>query len=248
MSQETRSLEDYVQHYRSMPFEPIQIKYRRKLVLDQVNRCAPRRLLEVGCGERPLFVDLSRDIEVTVIEPAKEFAENASKLAATMSNVNVLQGYVESLELEGLDFDLVILSCVLHEVPNPTVMLEAIRRHCTSKTILHINVPNANSLHRLLAVAMGIIPSINQQSDMQKKMQQRETVYNSQTLSAELYASGFNVIEGGSLFVKPFTHSQMQELVESGFMTHSMLDGFDKLVDLLPDLGSEIWVNAKRTE
>jgi len=40
----------------------------------------------------------------------------------------------------------------------------------------------------------------------------------------------------------------MQELVESGFMTHSMLDGFDKLVDLLPDLGSEIWVNAKRTE
>ena len=152
------------------------------------------------------------------------------------------------MELEGLDLDMVILSCVLHEVPNPAAMLKAIRRHCTFKTVLHVNVPNAKSLHRLLAVAMGIIPSSNQQSDMQKIMQQREMIYNSHSLSAELSASGFNVVEEGSLFVKPFTHCQMQVLVDSGFMTRAMLDGLDKLVDLLPDLGSEIWVNAMRTK
>jgi ubiquinone/menaquinone biosynthesis C-methylase UbiE len=245
MSDINRNLVDYVQKYQALPFESIQIEYRRKLVLSQIERYAPRKLLEVGCGAMPLFTDLPEKMTITVVEPAQSFVDNARQLAIGRNQVHVLQGCIESVDLGADEFDMIILSCVLHEVPDPTRMLEAIRRCSTSATTLHVNVPNAHSLHRLLAVAMGLISSTNVQSDMQRLMQQREIPYDAHNLSVELSSSGFNVIEQGSLFVKPFTHSQMQTLIESGFMTRAMLDGFDKLVYSLPDLGSEIWVNAK---
>jgi SAM-dependent methyltransferase len=248
MKQDARNLTDYVKRYKDLAFEPIQIEYRRKLVLNQVLKRTPRKILEVGCGLNPLFVDLSQELEIIVIEPAEEFAEHARKLAAGRKNVQVLQGFIESVDLEITDLDMVILGCVLHEVPDPSAILKAIRRHCKSSTTLHVNVPNSKSLHRLLAVAMGLIPTESQQSDMQKLMQQRQKTYNIQSLKDELLASGFEVVEEGSLFVKPFTHVQMQVLVDSGFMTRAMLDGLDNLVNLLPELGSEIWVNAKKIE
>jgi len=246
MSDTTRNMDEYVQQYCVLPFEPIQIEYRRKLVLSQVHRFAPRRLLEVGCGARPLFIDLPEEMEITVVEPAQTFADQARQLALGRNRVRVLEGLIESVDIGTDEFDMVILSCVLHEVPDPTAMLDAIRRHCSLTTTLHVNVPNARSLHRLLAVAMGLIPSPNQQSDTQRLMQQRDTPYDAISLQTELSSSGFNVIEDGSLFVKPFTHSQMQELMESGFLTRDMLDGLDNLVNWLPELGSEVWANARK--
>jgi ubiquinone/menaquinone biosynthesis C-methylase UbiE len=248
MNHEKRNLRGYVNNYRILPFETIQVEYRRKLVLSQVIRSAPRRLLEVGCGTCPLFTDLPKDIAITVVEPAQEFVDHARQLATGRNNVNILQGYIETIDIGSSDFDMIILSCVLHEVPKPSEMLEAIRGYCSAGTTLHVNVPNANSFHRLLAVSMGLIPSTIQQSDMQLLMQQRDTPYDANSLRAELSSSGFDVVDEGSLFVKPFTHAQMQYLVDSGFMTRSMLDGFDKLVKWLPDLGSEIWANSRRVK
>ena len=113
--------------------------------------------------------------------------------------------------------------------------------------MLHLSVPNAHSLHRLLAVAMGLIDSPKALSLTQLTMQQRST-YDSQTLHAELNRAGFQVTDSGSLFVKPFTHAQMQQLVDQGFMTPAMLDGLDRLAVIEPNLGSEIWVNARLSD
>lgn len=241
-----RDMADYTAQYHALPFEAIQIAYRRKLVLREIARHAPRRLLEIGCGERPLFTDLPPEVEATVIEPAAEFAANARRLAEGRARVRVVQGFVEEVVPDDSAYDMVLLSCVLHEVPDAAAMLAAVRRLCGPDTVLHVNVPNARSLHRLLAVAMGLIPDPGAQSDTQRTMQQRATTYDAASLRAELEQAGFAVAEQGSLFVKPFTHAQMQRLVDEGFMTPAMLDGLDGLVQWLPELGSEIWVNARR--
>lgn len=248
MTPESRNLVDYVDQYRTMPFEPIQIEYRRQLVLEKVRQCAPSRLLEVGCGTLPLFTELPAEMNITVVEPAKTFADHARRLAAGRERVQVIQGFIELIDLGTAPFDMIVLSCVLHEAPDPAAMLNAIRNLCGPDTTLHVNVPHAHSLHRLLAVAMGLIPDPGQQSDMQRLMQQRDKTYSTESLRSELLSSGFRILEEGSLFVKPFTHSQMQALVDTGFMTRKMLDGFDKLVDWLPELGSEIWAHARRAE
>lgn len=63
-------------------------------------------------------------------------------------------------------------------------------------------------------------------------------------LADELARAGFTVVEEGSLLVKPFTHAQMQQLVDAGFLTPALLDGLDRLSDDLPALGSELWMHA----
>lgn len=240
-----RDIEDYTAQYQRLPFEPLQAAYRRRRVLAEIARHRPRRLLEIGCGHLPLFTDLP-DMACTVIEPAPMFASNARELAACRTDVRVIQAYAESCDFPPAEptFDMVVLGCVLHEVDDPQALLAAARRFCVADTVLHVNVPNAHSLHRLLAVAMGLIPAADVMSDTQRTMQQRG-IYDMSSLSEELACAGFAVLEHGSLFVKPFTHGQMQELVDRGFLTPALLEGFDRLVEQLPDLGSEIWANAR---
>lgn len=242
----SRDIVDYTASYESLPFEPIQASYRRRRVLSEIARHRPSSLLEVGCGHAPLFSDLE-GMAITVVEPAPAFAERARLGAACRSDVRVVEAFLEDADLSPARFDMVVVGCLLHEVDDPQSLLAAVRRHCGPHTVLHLSVPHANSLHRLLAVAMGLIDSPKALSSTQLTMQQRST-YDRQTLQAELNRAGFQVTDSGSLFVKPFTHAQMQQLVDQGFMTNAMLDGLDQLAMTQPDLGSEIWVNARLSD
>lgn len=244
MTAAQRDLADYATQYRALPFEPVQLAYRRRLVLARVAAHAPRRLLEIGCGDAPLFTDLPRT-ESVVVEPAPAFAARARELAAHRPDVTVVQDHAERVTPDALGgaFDMVVLSCLLHEVPAPQQLLGAARRFCAPGGLLHVNVPSARSLHRLLAVAMGLIADPAATSDTQRQMQQRG-IYDAEALEAELQVAGFSVRDRGSLFVKPFTHAQMQRLVDDGFLTPQLLDGLDELARMRPDLGSELWVDA----
>lgn len=242
-----RDLLSYTRDYRSMDFEPIQIEYRRRKTLEEIYKFRPKCLLEVGCGDRPLFTDLL-GVHCTIVEPAKEFAQAARRLAEDRDDVVIIQDFIEDLRIDDQQFDMVVLSSLLHEVEDAQKVLGKLHQLCGSGTVLHVNVPNANSLHRRLAVEMGLISGVEEQSETQRRMQQRQKPYSRQSLAKELEQAGFEVVAEGSIFIKPFTHQQMQRLIDEGFLTVSMLDGLSKLAEHLPDLGSEIWVNVKRAE
>jgi Methyltransferase domain len=161
--------------------------------------------------------------------------------------VTVVEALAEGVDVSALGgpFDMVVLSCLLHEVPDPQRLLATLRAACASGGVAHVNVPSSRSLHRLLAVAMGLIPDPATESDTQRTMQQRRSVYDQPGLEEELARAGFSVSARGSILVKPFTHAQMQHLVDDGFLTPELLDGLDRLAEMLPDLGSEIWVDAE---
>jgi SAM-dependent methyltransferase len=239
-----RDLVDYAVQYRALPFEPQQAAFRRRLVLARVAAHAPRSLLEIGCGELPLFTDLP-GVATTVVEPAPAFAALARRLAEGHAGVRVVEDLAEHVtpEAVGGTVDMVVVSCLLHEVPDPQRLLAAARTLCAPGGVVHVNVPSARSLHRLLAVAMGLIPDPATESDTQRTMQQRG-VYDAAGLEAELLRAGLEIRDRGSIFVKPFTHAQMQRLVDEGFLTAQVLEGLDALAGMLPDLGSEIWIDA----
>jgi SAM-dependent methyltransferase len=213
-------------------------------VLERVAAHAPSRLLEIGCGEAPLFTDLP-GLEVVVVEPTAAFAAHARALAAGRPEVSVVEDLAERVDAAALGrFDVVVLSCLLHEVPDPQALLAAARRSCRPGGRLHVNVPSARSLHRLLAVAMGLMADPAATSDTQRRMQQRG-IYDAEGLEAELRAAGFAVRERGGILVKPFTHAQMQRLVDDGFLTPELLDGLAVLATTNPEFASELWVDAE---
>ena len=59
-------------------------------------------------------------------------------------------------------------------------------------------------------------------------------------------ARSWEVVESGGYLLKPFTHAQMQGLVDGGTIDRTMLKGLHELGRKFPALASAIYVNARR--
>jgi hypothetical protein len=57
---------------------------------------------------------------------------------------------------------------------------------------------------------------------------------------------GFKVLESGTYFLKPFPHLLMQQLLDSQLISEEMIEGFYRMEEYLPNLGSEIFVNIQK--
>lgn len=49
----------------------------------------------------------------------------------------------------------------------------------------------------------------------------------------------------GSYFIKPFTHDQMEGMLEKGILSPTILEGLYGMSVELPDYGAEIYVNCR---
>lgn len=164
-----RDIDLYTKEYDELPFEAIQVEFRRKKVLEQINKYSHDRVLEVGCGLEPLFAFWDDFSEMTIVEPSSEFVENARQLISKGNhfNIEVVQGFLEEAykNISEKPYDLIVVSSLLHELEKPQDILNVVRQLCTDNTVVHINVPNAESLHRYLALEMGLIDSVYEKSD-----------------------------------------------------------------------------------
>lgn len=145
------------------------------------------------------------------------------------------------------EFKMIICSSLLHEVENPHLLLKSIGHICNENTIVHINVPNARSIHRLLAHEMGMMQDIYQLSDTNKIFQQH-SVFDIDLLKRLALEEGYRVLEEGSYFIKPFTHQQMQKCIDYEILDTQILDGLDKLCKSeLSAFGAEIYLNMRKS-
>lgn len=236
----------YAEQYDEHGFETVLVEVRRRQVLETFVRHTHRHVLEIGCGLEPLFEHVTDFDTFTVVEPSEEFVENARRVAAGRAGVEVRQDYFESEAplLAGRPFDLVVASSLLHEVSDPRRLLGAIRSVCADGTVVHVNVPNVRSFHRLLALEMGLIDSVFEPSEMERQFQ-RTTRFDMDSLQRMLHDEGFEVTRSGSYMVKPFTHKQMEAMLAAGIVDGRVLEGLARMVAHFPGMGCEIFAEAR---
>lgn len=244
-----KSIQAYESAYLSdFGFESVMVAYRQQLLLDRLNRFRPNVVVEIGCGSKLLYeVWQKQGGEASswiIVEPAEHFYELAR--SSGLSNLHVIKDFFENavdrvLKIMCNPPCMVICSSLLHEVPSSTELLTAILAVMGPQTRLHINVPNSESLHRRLALVMGLIPDTKTMSERNKTHMQHR-VYDKDSLKAGLAAIGLNIVEEGGYLIKPFTHAQMQCIVPE--LGEGVMNGLFKLGEQLPELASEIWVEA----
>lgn len=241
-----RNMQEYANNYIEIPFESYQVIYRRKKVIEIMRKYPHRKILEVGCGMYPLFFNFNDYEELTIVEPSRRFIDYAMNDKRYTSQIKIKEGFLEKVagELQG-NFDYIIVASLLHEVENPIQLLHALADVCSSNTVIHVNVPNAFSLHRILALQMGMISDIHEKSGMQKRMQQNST-FDLASLTSLVNENGFDVIEAGTFFPKFFSHQQMQEMMDNGIINEKILDGMYRMEKYLPEYGSEIYIQMKK--
>lgn len=253
LNNQQRDLQDYAYRYNSAVYryEREMVEKRHRFAITEMNSYSHKMILEVGCGMSPMFMYYGKFEKMIVIEPSSVFFRHAQKQLKKIApsrakKIQLLNNYVEELEsvLCKYDFDFVLCIGLLHEVPNDKKLMRILRRIMSKGAVLHINVPNAKSFHRLLAVEMDLIESEYVDSKMQKRMQQQR-IYDMESLRELVCESGFKVLKEGTCFIKPFTHAQMDRLSKIGFATRKMQNGLDKMVKYMPDMGAEIFITAQ---
>lgn len=192
----------------------------------------------------PIFEYYGDYKSMTVVEPSEVFFQNAVDKAKKLSNVTLINDFFEKVELKVNPIDFILVSGLLHEIPDIEDFLNEIKCKCSNETIIHVNVPNAHSFHRLLAYKSGMIDKPEDFSSTQIKLQVNR-IFTLSTLKSLVEMAGFEVIDSGSYFIKPFTHAQMKFLFDNKIINNEILEGFYNMTEYMPELGSEIFVDLR---
>tara|TARA_B100000886_G_scaffold338802_1_gene302486 strand:- start:589 stop:1326 length:738 start_codon:yes stop_codon:yes gene_type:complete len=244
-----RNLDDYQKQYiKNNPFEPNMVRYRRQNIIKFINKYNPKSILEIGCANDPLFRYLKNFEKYIVVEPVKKFCDLAVEFShehTLNENIQIINNSFESQGEFLNDFDFIVCAGLLHEITNQRLFLENIFKLLEENTIVHLNVPNANSFHRLLGVKAGIIQNVNEKSDLQKRFQQNN-IFSMEELKGLVKSIGFKIIDNGFITFKPFTHAQMQAILDEGILSIELIDSLAEMIHICPQNGAEIYLNLRR--
>jgi hypothetical protein len=104
---------------------------------------------------------------------------------------------------------------------------------------LVVIVPNSESIHRQLAVLMGLQPHLDSLSQRDHVVG-HQRVYSFAGLRADLKEAGFQVVEEKGFFFKPLPNSMMLEF------SHDLLWAMNVIAETLPpELMANIAVRAR---
>lgn len=223
-----------------------QVKYRQQVVNEQLEKYLPNSVLEVGCGLDSQYFHLKKiPLQYVIVEPGEQFyrsvREKISSSAVVMYN-EALENCIDYLK--DSKFDFIIVGSLLHEIEDVKHFFSVLKEIANNDTIVHINVPNADSFHRLLAVESGLIENSKIMSQRNIAMQQNH-IWNMEDLCCIVSQNGGTILDTGSYAFKPFTHEQMMKLVVNDIITEQVLDGFNKCTSYFQKYGSEIYINFK---
>lgn len=170
---------------------------------------------------------------VTAVDGAQRFCEMLKQQVAS-PNLEVVCSLFEGFEPAG-KFDTVIMTHVLEHVENPVQLLHRVSGWIGATGVILVLVPNANSIHRLVAVKMGLLEHPGHLNERDLRLGHRK-VYTLAELKAHVGAAGLEVLATGGNFFKPLTNRQIEEWWAEG-----MLEGFYKLGKDLPEYAAEIY-------
>lgn len=244
----SRNYEKYEIEFNALPFERILEKYRRRKLIEIIREhIQPHSVsvLEIGPGYNSVLEDIHSSGKRVIIEPSTQLYDyNKSKYfeARNFSIHNVDISGFSAIKLDE-EFDLVILSSVLHEFIDAVSELSSIHKLMKKGAKLLLVVPNNESIHRQFGVTMGVLKSTSTLTRTEILMQQNKN-YSCTSLTNFINSNGFITEFVTTSFVKPHTHSQMQEWFDTGVIGEEDLESLYGLSNLFHPFNSEIFLIA----
>ena len=212
-----------------------QLDFDKSLVRFRYETIKPKllgsRCLELGSGSGEMTKFLINDFEqLTVVEGA------ANLLAQIPNYANLVKVNALFEEYQpGHPFESIVLEHVLEHVDNPIDLLNRVKDWVVPDGRVFLGVPNGNSIHRLVAVKMGLLDNPCQLNARDYAVGHRR-IYTPDTFRADIEKSGLTILEMGGVYFKPLSNAQIQEN-----WTKEMVQGFYELGKEFPAHAAEIY-------
>lgn len=199
--------------------------------------------LELGCCDgfmTSLIAERVRDVHV--VDGSQTFLEATRKRG--LSNVTLEHSLFEDYS-PGRRFDYVFACYVLEHVIDAVGLLRMIRELLTDEGLAFIVVPNARALSRQLARHMGLLEDLYALTENDLNHGHRR-VYERHSLNKHLQEGGLQQLVQGGLMLKLLADFQMNELIDTGMIGPSQLDGLYHMGLEYPDLAGSLFSVCRR--
>jgi 2-polyprenyl-3-methyl-5-hydroxy-6-metoxy-1,4-benzoquinol methylase len=183
------------------------------------------RVLEMGFGTGLVTAELlARGVDIEVVEGSPRLAAAAAEkhaAAGLIVHTAMFEDFVPAQP-----YDAVLALHIAEHVAEPVALFRQIRSWLRPGGAVVVMVPNAESLHRRLAVRMGLQDELDDLSGRDRLVGHLR-VFDFATLTADLAEAGFDVTEQFGYQLKTVPNSMM-------------LDWPDTLIAALIDISPEI--------
>lgn len=193
-------------------------------------RLAPGdRVLELGCATGAMTARLTGQGRVVVaVDRAPSYLRRAH--ARGLHGVCWVRSDLERPLPDGLgEFDHVVLANVLHELDDPAGLLRrVVREHLAPGGTVHVSLQNPRSLHRLVALEMGLIDALDEVADAGHRYATRR-LYAADDVATLAAGVGLTITAREGVMLKPLPNAAMAGLPAD------VLAGFVAAARHLPD-------------
>ena len=173
--------------------------------------------------------------DLTAVDGTHAYVE---EVARRLPQVHAVHSLFEEYA-PGRTFAVAVLGHVLEHVADPVTVLQAARDLLEPGGIAIVTVPNANSIHREIGVAMGMLAATTELNEADHRIGHRR-VYTREALTADVAASGLSVEHVGGVFLKSLSNGQIEQWDEP------LIQAFYEVGKLHPELCAELMVVASR--
>lgn len=162
--------------------------------------------LELGPAVGQMTKYLINDFETLhVVEGSKNLLDQIPDYS------NIVKHHCFFEEFDAIiKYDTIIMSHVLEHIENPMQVLKKFKNFLNPSGVLLISVPNAKSIHRLVAEDMKLIDSIYTLNARDHELGHYR-VYDMESLKNDVVIAGYHILDEGGVFLKPISNKQIEE-------------------------------------
>jgi len=199
----------------------------------------PGTALELGSADGILTKRYCNEFEhVTVVDGSELFLKQI-KQKIKAGNLSLFCSLFEEWETKN-KFNNIFMTHILEHLDNPVSVLTKATKWLAKKGRIFIAVPNADSLHRIIGVKLGMIPAKNSLNE-QDVILGHKRIYTPKLLKSHVAKAGLKIVKYGGCMVKPLSNRQIEAQWDD-----KLIDAFFACSNDLPDLCSEIYIVAER--
>lgn len=214
-------------------------KKREHLYQNLKQYIIPDRALELGSADGIMTQKLCHNFkEITVVDGSASFLQQVRENVEA-NNLQLVHSLFEDYSTDE-KFNTIFMTHILEHLDNPVGVLRRSQEWLAAGGRLLIAVPNANSLHRLVGVKMGMLlhkDALNEQDILLG----HQRVYTPELLKQHVREAGFNLTHFGGVMVKPISNRQIEQQ-----WSDELIDAFFALSEDMPELCSEIYIVAEK--
>ena len=215
------------EYYLNQGIDTIDLEERAQLhsvprLLEAIGDRAP--VLEMGFGTGLITAELLRhDVPLEIVEGSPVLVDEARRRHPTLP---VHHAMFETFE-PTRHYGAVLALHVLEHVDDPVAVLDAMHPWLADDGALVVVVPNAESLHRRIAVEMGLHERLDDLGPSDKLVG-HQRVYDLDRLTADLDAAGYDVTFDFGYLLKTVPNSMMLEYPSA------MVEALNTISDRIP--------------